>query len=423
MRGYPSRTTLSHNDKGGAHDSKNSKLMAKSGRKDLQINLIFAVLSTLLFISFVVKNMGLLLAYGNPRVVANLGKEKCWSASNVANGKRITFSNIERSQRSGRNVFIIENCEKENGLLVLLHGCSRLASSFFYSPEGVLIVEKALQHGLSILAVTKADERGCWNLEAERLPLIDLITKVRSELKMDAYPLYGFGASSGGAMITELTTSPLPFCAVNVQISPLKADISAPAAVYTFMKDDLTMQKFSRHILPYVQKTKPNLKLQVITIDKPPVTEDYFSKKIKGIDGQLSQRIFKTLKTKGVLKQIPQTVTNPSSKHAPVFNYILDANPRSEKDLLLEYEVSDATDGSESKIAAGPFYIDPSVSAMLTKEEKLDFSTLPLNEELNVLYNYHEIVATKFDEVLQFFTENNNDKKACNAMLVRPRPS
>ena len=350
MRGYPSRTRLPHNHDGVAYDSKDSKLMAKSGRKDLQINLVFAALSTLLFVSFVVKNMGLLSTHGYPREVTNLNKAKCWSASNVAKGKGITFSNIERSQRSGRNVFIIENCEKENGLLVLLHGCSRLASSFFYSPEGVLIVERALQHGLSILSITKADERGCWNLKAERLPLIDVITKVRSELKMEAYPLFGFGASSGGAMITELTTSPLPFCAVNVQISPLKADISAPAAVYTFMKDDLTMQKFSRHILPYVQKTKPNLKLKVITIDKPPVTEDYFSNKIKGIDGQLSQRIFKTLKTKGVLKQIPQTVTNPSSKHAPVFNYILDANPRSEKDLLLEYEVSDANGGSEKQL-------------------------------------------------------------------------
>ena len=38
-----------------------------------------------------------------------------------------------------------------------------------------------------------------------------------------------------------------------------------------------------------------------------------------------------------------------------------------------------------------------------------------------MLYNYHEIVATKFDEVLQFFAENNNDKKACNSMMVRPQ--
>ena len=360
---------------------------------------------------------------GNLRPATNLGKEKCWSAANFDNGKQFRFSHIQRSERSGRNVFIIENCEKENGLLVLLHGCSRLAASFFYSPEGVIIVKKALQHGLSILSITKMDERGCWDLKNERSPLIDLIVKVRSELKLDAYPLYGFGASSGGAMITELTTSPLPFCAVNIQISPLKAEISAPAAIYTFMKDDLTMQKFSKYVLPHVQETKPSLKLRIMTIDKPQVTEDYFSKKIKGVDEQMSKSIFKTLQAKKVLKQISQTVTNPSFKHAATFSYVLDVNPRSEKDLLLQYEVSGVTGGSDTKKAAKPIYIDPIVDEILTKEEKLDFATLPLNEELNVLYNYHEIVATKFDEVLQFFFENNNDKKACNSMLVRPQRS
>ena len=50
---------------------------------------------------------------------------------------------------------------------------------------------------------------------------------------------------------------------------------------------------------------------------------------------------------------------------------------------------------------------------ILTRDEKLDALTIPLNEELNVLYNQHEILATQFDKVLKYFNENNNNGNEC----------
>ena len=126
-----------------------------------------------------------------------------------------------------------------------------------------------------ILAIAKNDERGCWDIENERLPLIELIHQVRNELNLQKYPLYGFGASSGGSMMTELTTSPLPFCAVNIQISPLQKAISAPAAIYTFMKDDLTMLRFSKNMLPQVAAEK-KIKIKILSIEKPMLDKKYF---------------------------------------------------------------------------------------------------------------------------------------------------
>ena len=68
-------------------------------------------------------------------------------------------------------------------------------------------------------------------------------------------------------------------------------------------------------------------------------------------------------------------------------------------------------DEVESRIKS--FYIDTNLLNILTKDEKIDAVTIALSEELNVLYNQHEIVATKFERVLTFFDENNNNGNEC----------
>ena len=114
---------------------------------------------------------------------------------------------------------------------------------------------------------------------------------------------------------------------------------------------------------------------------------------------------------------------DPSTSSSLTSHYVLKDNPRIHKHLLSEYEpnklnlqtVDDGhimkNDEVESRIKS--FYIDTNLLNILTKDEKIDAVTIALSEELNVLYNQHEIVATKFERVLTFFDENNNNGNEC----------
>ena len=110
-----------------------------------------------------------------------------------------------------------------------------------------------------------------------------------------------------------------------------------------------------------------------------------------------------------------------TSATSPQLYFQLNVNPRGHKHLLSSYEPKHLNDvqydeldnGNKNNNIIKSFYIGNNLFNILTRDEKLDALTIPLNEELNVLYNQHEIVATQFDKVLKYFNENNNNGNEC----------
>ena len=167
-------------------------------------------------------------------------------------------------------------------------------------------------------------------------------------------------------------------------------------------------------MLPHVVAEK-KIEIKILSIEKPMLDKKYFFNKINDIDESMSEKIFNTLKEKGILME----VSSSSKTTSPHQYFQLKDNPRVHKHLLSSYEPKNLNDVQYDELDYGnknsikSFYIDNNLFKILTRDEKLDALTIPLNEELNVLYNRHEIVATQFDKVLEFFNENNNNGSEC----------
>ena len=293
-----------------------------------------------------------------------------------------------RAKVGGRDIFVLPHCQPQ-GLLVLLHGCTRFAASFFYSPEGREIVKQSqLDGGFAILAVSKEKELGCWNPEEEVEVVKQVIQQTKEKYGWQKLPLYGFGASSGGSMLGALSQA-MGFCAINIQISPVKKNPRASGVIYTLMENDSAMLKFSKLMRPELEASGNVQYVRVLQVKTPTVREDFFAKKIEGVSIETSKLFFKTLVSEGFVDMNAQ---------------VLKKNPRQSNPL-------------EKFQPSHPFFLEPGISKLLTHAETKDAAAVPIIEELNVLYNQHEITSALYlSHVLPFFKAQN-----CAAAVRNPK--
>ena len=278
---------------------------------------------------------------------------------------------------SPRDLFYLSpSCTKRpRGLMVLLHGCGRRSASFFYSPEGRIIVRAASRvKKYAVLAVAKREDTGCWDM-AEADAVAFHIQTIRSDRGLQHVPLFGFGASSGGGMIGALT-SHIPFCAVNIQISPLKNDLGVVSGgvIYTWMKKDASMLKFSEVMKPVLESSGKIGRLATLVIETPKIGKSYFSDKIEGVSPSSSEIFYKALGKAGRI----DFVLNE-----------LKGNPRDGNGWLTGW------DG-----------VVPTHAEWLTAKELQDAKQIGILEELNVLANLHEITGEQFETKVLAFMEN-----------------
>ena len=168
----------------------------------------------------------------------------------------------------------------------------------------------------------------------------------------------------------------LLFCGLNIQISPLKNDVQGKGVIYTLMENDRSMVKFSKLMEPVLMASGKVKKVELLEVKSPSVHENYFQENIEGVSAGKSKLFFDALLSQGFLDGSRQGLTK---------------NPRQYNPL-------------EKFQPSHPFFLEPGIAQLLTELEVKDAATIPIIEELNVLYNQHEITAAMFQShVLPFF--------------------
>ena len=127
--------------------------------------------------------------------------------------------------------------EAPKGLIVVFHGGGGSKEDAFGRPENALVLLEAVQAGYAIAAldsvahlVPRADGKTKWNEEESPCNpdirnVVALVTQLKDPdqlgLVPDNAPLYAFGVSNGGSMVSRAAQH-LPFAAVSVAISNAK---------------------------------------------------------------------------------------------------------------------------------------------------------------------------------------------------------
>ena len=340
------------------------------------------------------------------------------------------------------------------GAVLLFHGCGRHAMSFFYSPEGRVIVEAILARDMALAAFSKRnDANGCWDvddgehLEVERAAQAWLNRLrdipgwqrriIRQEpmpvyreagatsdsdangaggtdggrdnavaaaaaaaiAKLPAYtigiPIYGFGASSGGYMVAKLANMPanrLNFRAINVQVA-------APGGSGIRMDNWVVPTAFSV------------------------MSRDWATK-------QQASRIRERLEDRGVDTLLIETTTKKigpayfesrfpglrKSLSAAIFRELRDAGVVDETgEMIVDPRRLEDGVGPLAHMVPHGNRVPPGVSddlaKLLTAKEMHRAQVLWLAEELNVAWNAHEIFSDRWEEVLDFFQKDHSRPK------------
>ena len=141
---------------------------------------------------------------------------------------------------------------RARGLLLLFHGCSHGGGDFFICDEpsclglpeerAILVQAQAAPYSLAVAAVSSGDRHfsRCWSPD-DVDPTIEVIRALRRRMGLAAgQPLFGIGASSGGAFVGQLAAAleageaPVAMAAISVQImrlpGPTAQLLSAPGS-------------------------------------------------------------------------------------------------------------------------------------------------------------------------------------------------
>jgi len=312
------------------------------------------------------------------------------------------------------------------GILFLFHGCSRYAASFFYSPQGRRIVAAAHKNGLSIVAVTKDKEKGCWNFGSDGATVLNVGKKFVSSRMAGACgtdengdviapPIYAFGASSGGAIIAKLASKmeeepekyrPFIFSAINVQIyAPSEQwDWNTPTIFTVMQGDDLTKNRVKDRVKAKFQGGPFRV---IETSGQKAITPFHFRELYFDdlhMTDEISREIYEELITMGIidaatgmLKADPRTMENAVTSVWQKFDKL-------NAPLLSPPEGLDSSEGTINEL---PFGLTPEVMRPLRVEEIYDANSIWLIEELNVAFDSHEITSEGFEtDVLPFFLDH-----------------
>jgi hypothetical protein len=294
---------------------------------------------------------------------------------------------------------------------LLFHGCGRRAMSFYYSPEGISMVQQLLDSNYAVASFSKMDdEQGCWRLdtpinqdnEIERIATviktwIERLHDIPDWQKRTSHVppiVHGFGASSGGHLVAALATD--PSYGLNDIIHAIHVQVAAPnikpIALWSSTPTFFTIMARDWNTKSAVKRLKVNvfdplnIPCKVFETKSKKITNNFFRSRVPGVSKSLSGAMRRELLSSNVITTNGELLTDPRN---------LDHGIGPLKVFV---------HGGKRK----PPQVSDDLFRILTVDELSRSQVVWIAEELNVAWNAHEITCDKFDIVLKFLKEQDD---------------
>ena len=301
------------------------------------------------------------------------------------------------------------------GMLFVAHGCQHSNTDWFHKslaspacddciglPEERAIVRTALDLGLVTIAISSTNRWSkCWNLVKDVEPVGRVLkefsnryfstefTPGHGEQQQQPFPIYAFGASSGGAFVSSIA-GPL-MTDFGIQLSGFVSQIAARGGpdstdgalstetpfcgVYlTMNRDRFTDDTAERIVETCNDSGKASNKCKHIRLPSLPIVPSYFSNRIPEISRTESEEMVRLLKGAGIIDENTGEL-------------IRDPRQSRWRDALMQ---------SPSEPAAG------TPLAFLQRGDRLVADVSPISEVMNVAWGYHELARDGVREALEF---------------------
>ncbi|EYU29574.1 hypothetical protein ABFS82_13G042900 [Erythranthe guttata] len=196
-------------------------------------------------------------------------------------------------------------------VLFLAHGCNGRALNFWDKsrncpncvglPEERLIVLNALARNFAVIVVSSKGV--CWSIGEERWIVKDTIQWwiAKHKKKLENLPVFALGASSGGYFVSVLAAE-FRFTSIALMIaegvySNLDIKNDYPSTLFVHMpKDENRNRKIQRYIVAMREK---GIDVAEVKCMEFPISPQFFSNRIPGVDINLSMTLFDFFKEKG----------------------------------------------------------------------------------------------------------------------------
>ncbi|KAL8512477.1 hypothetical protein ACS0TY_018812 [Phlomoides rotata] len=201
--------------------------------------------------------------------------------------------------------------DSPKAILFLAHGCNGRAANFWDKsanclncvglPEERLIVLHALARNFAVLAISS--KGACWSLGEERWIVKDMIEWWITKQKLEKLPMFALGASSGGYFVSVLATK-LKFKAIALMIaegvfSHLDITSNYPSTLFVHMpKDETRKRKIEKYLVVMREK---GIDVAEVKCMEFPLTPQFFSNRIPGLDQSLSEKLFDVFRAEGFI--------------------------------------------------------------------------------------------------------------------------
>ncbi|MQL72909.1 hypothetical protein Taro_005247 [Colocasia esculenta] len=319
--------------------------------------LLFSLLILTTFIMLVCKNKGRPISPSDPMLKWNSFQ------SSVQFHPTVEFVN--------ETDIIWQIPDAPKAVLFLAHGCNGRAANFWDRspgcpscvglPEERLIVLQALSRKLAVLTVSS--EGRCWTFDDEQTKVKWIIQWWVKKHELKELPIVAIGASSGGHFVSSLAAE-LNFSSIVVMIAEGVYDsmgipTSYPPTLFVHMPKD-RMRKLQ--IKQNMRALKENgVDVAEIRCMEFPLTPNFLSDRIPGLDETFSVKLFELFREKGFINEN---------------GYMRSDGRRTRwKDALKEREPA------------------------IEKYEWADH----VQEEMNLAFSYHEMTSLQMEDILRWF--------------------
>eukprot|EP00980_Cylindrotheca_fusiformis_P020986 scaffold7987_cov200-Cylindrotheca_fusiformis.AAC.15 len=206
------------------------------------------------------------------------------------------------------------------GILFVAHGCGHSHTDWFSEcgeeekclglPEEVAIVQLALERNLVVVAISSANRQSkCWKLTEDGPRVATVLHQISKRFSAEGgekgLPLFAFGASSGGAFVSRLS-SYIQLDGFLSQISATLNPEKVDCMVYLTMNKDENSDQAAAEIAAAADHGM-HFRLPALQISSP----SFFSERIQNLPISTSRSIVDSLKSGGYVDEAGFLLEDP----------------------------------------------------------------------------------------------------------------